>query len=93
MAMVTLQGLIPEVMQAVLNAATTNNQIRAAATSTAVAMVGAGLPPTGGRIIVTPGALSPSVLNHGEMRELMTGNATTPPGPSNAAKPVAASTR
>jgi hypothetical protein len=26
------------------------------------------------------------------MRELMTGNATTPPGPSNTAKPVAAST-
>ena len=89
----TLQVLDPVVLQAVLTAATANNQMRAAATSMAAAMVGAGSPPTGGRSIVTPGALSPSLLNPEEMRELMAGNATTPPGPPNAAKPAAASTR
>ena len=56
-------------------------------------MVGAGSPPTGGESIVTPGAPFPSVLNSGEMRELMAGNSTTSPGPSRATKPATASTR
>ena len=56
-------------------------------------MVGTGSPPTGGGSIVTPGAPSSSLLNPEETRELMAGNATTPPGPSNAAKPATASTR
>ena len=90
-AVATLQGLDPAVLQAVLATATPNNQIHAAATSTAAAMAGNGSPPTGGEGVVTPGAPSPSLLEPKEMRNLMTGNAATPSTPTNAAQTAAAS--
>ena len=43
-AVAALQGLDPAVLQAVVNAAATKNKIRAAATSTAAAMVGGDRP-------------------------------------------------
>ena len=92
-AVVFLKGLDPAVLQAVLVAARTNNQICAAATSTTTAMVGVGSPPTGEGSIVTPGVPSLSLLNPKEMKELMTGDATTPSGPSDAAKSAVAPTR
>ena len=89
-AVAALQELNPGVLQAALNAAATNNQISAAANSTAAAMVGAGLPPAVGGGLVPPAAPSPNVLDPAEMRNLMAGNATTLPGPFNAAQPAAA---
>ena len=73
-------------------AAVTKNQIHAAATSSAVAMMGAGSTPEDEEGIATPGAPSPSVLNPEEMRELMAGNATTSSRlrPSNTVQSAAA---
>ena len=56
-------------------------------------VVGGGVSPTTGREgIVTPGALSPNVLEPKEMRNLMTDNATIPPGPQKSAQSTAIST-
>ena len=54
-AVAALQGLDPAVLQAVVTAATTKNQIRAVATSTAAEMVGGDSPRRAGKASQRPG--------------------------------------